>query len=192
MIAKDIRDEVETDEDDFRWRLEVTAFSFLLWYTNWVDFFGSISIFTNLPFHPRYIYVFRVNKWCLVKQWYHSRCLLHSWPHIVTLWATIATHLGAKIAENGWKLVFDNTYHHNLLFYIQVCSMGQQVVFNYPIVSPKVPITLVTQNDYPIGLHSHSFWATWPKMVENRFLMMLSSLTSYFIHKYVLWANKWC
>jgi hypothetical protein len=31
------------------------------------------------------------------------------------------------------------------------------VVLNYPMVSPKVPITLVTQNDYPMGHHSHSF-----------------------------------
>jgi hypothetical protein len=126
----------------------------LIYKLGW--FFGSISIFTNLPFHPMYVYAFRVNKWCLVILCYHSRCLLHSWPHIVTLWATIATHLWAKMAENGWKQVFDNTYHHNLLFYMQVCSMGQQVVFNYPMVSPKVPITLVTQNDYPIGHHSHS------------------------------------
>jgi hypothetical protein len=35
-------------------------------------------------------------------------------------------------------------------------------------------------------------WATWLKMVENRLLTILSSLTSYFTHKYVLWANKWC
>jgi hypothetical protein len=30
--------------------------------------------------------------------------------------------------------------------------MGQQVVFNYPKVSPKVPTTLVTPNSYPMGL----------------------------------------
>jgi hypothetical protein len=73
------------------------------------------------------------------------------------LWATIATHLRAKMAENGWKLVFDNTYFQNLLFYTQICSMGQQVVFNYPMVSPKVPITLTTPYNYPMGHHSQSF-----------------------------------
>jgi hypothetical protein len=34
MIAKDIGDELETEEEDFQWRLEVTPFSFSLWYTN--------------------------------------------------------------------------------------------------------------------------------------------------------------
>jgi hypothetical protein len=49
---------------------------------------------------------------------------------VVTLWATIATYLSAKMAENGWKQVFDHTYFQNLLFYTQICSMGQQVVLN--------------------------------------------------------------
>jgi hypothetical protein len=35
--------------------------------------------------------------------------------------------------------------------------MGQQGVFNYPIVLPKMPTTLVTPYSYPIGHHSHSF-----------------------------------
>jgi hypothetical protein len=35
--------------------------------------------------------------------------------------------------------------------------MGQQVVFNYPMVSPKVPTTLMTLCSYPMGHHSHSF-----------------------------------
>jgi hypothetical protein len=77
--------------------------------------------------------------------------------HIFTLWATIATQLWAKIAKNGWKQVFDDTYLLNLLFHIQVCSMGQQVVFNYSMVSPKVPTALVTPNSYPMGHHIHSF-----------------------------------
>ena len=69
-----------------------------------------------------------------------------------------------KIAENSWKQVFDDTYLHNLLFQTQICSMGQQVLFDYPMVSPKVPTTLKT--------HIFTLWATiathlWAEMAEN-------------------------
>jgi hypothetical protein len=53
------------------------------------------------------------------------------------------------MAKNGSKQVFDDTYLRNLLFYTQVYSMGQQMVFNYPMVSPKVPTTLMTPNSFP-------------------------------------------
>ena len=48
------------------------------------------------------------------------------------------------MAENGWKPFFDDTYLHNLLFHTQICSEGQPVVFNYPMVSPKVATILMT------------------------------------------------
>jgi hypothetical protein len=48
------------------------------------------------------------------------------------------------MAENGSKQIFDDSYLHNLLFYTQICFMDQKVVFNYPMVSPKVPTTLMT------------------------------------------------
>jgi hypothetical protein len=35
--------------------------------------------------------------------------------------------------------------------------MGQQVVFIYLMLSPKVLTTLVTPNSYPMGYHSLSF-----------------------------------
>jgi hypothetical protein len=111
----------------------------------------------NLLFYTQKKYVIWANQWCWNILGYLQRCLLHSWPHIVTLWATIGTHLWAKMAENGWKQVFDDTYLHNILFYTQVCYMGQQVVFNYPMLSPKVPPTLVIPNSYSTGHHSHSF-----------------------------------
>jgi hypothetical protein len=57
----------------------------------------------------------------------------------------IATHLWEKLAENGWKEVLDDSYLQNLLFYTQICFMGQGVVFNYRMVSPKVAAILVTQ-----------------------------------------------
>ena len=97
------------------------------------------------------------NEWCFFVLWYHPRCLLHSWPYIVTLWATIAIHLWAQMTKSCWKQVFDDTYLRNLLFYTQVCSMGQQRVFNYHMVSPKVSTTLVTPYSYPMSHHNHSF-----------------------------------
>jgi hypothetical protein len=77
--------------------------------------------------------------------------------HIACLRATIATYLWAKMSKNCWKPVVDDTFLHNLLFYTQVSSMGQKVVFNYPMQSPKVLTTLMTSNSYPMGHHSHSF-----------------------------------
>jgi hypothetical protein len=58
--------------------------------------------------------------------------------------------------ENGWKQVFEDTYLHNLLLHTQICSM---VVFNYPVVSPKVPTLLLTPYSYFMGL--------WAKMAKN-------------------------
>ena len=69
-------------------------------------------------------------EWCSIILWYHPRCLLHSWPHIITLWAILATHLKAKMAKNGWKQIFDDTHFHNLLFYTQVWSMGHSKCLN--------------------------------------------------------------
>ena len=48
------------------------------------------------------------------------------------------------MTENGLKQVFDDKYLHNLLFYTQICSMGQQVVVNDPMLLPEVPTTLMT------------------------------------------------
>jgi hypothetical protein len=73
------------------------------------------------------------------------------------------------MAENGWKQVFDNTYLHNLLFYTQVCSIGQWVVFNYLRVSPKVLPTLVTPYSFRMGQIKIPCEQKWPKTVENRF-----------------------
>jgi hypothetical protein len=70
----------------------------------------------------------------------------------------------AKMAENGKKHVFD-TYLRNPLFYTLICSVGQRVVFSYPILSPKMPTTLKTPYIYPMGHHSHSFFKA--KMAEN-------------------------
>ena len=120
------------------------------------------------------------NKWCSIILWYQPRCLLHWWPHIVTLWATIATHLWPKMAENGWKTCFGDVYLHNLLFYTHIWFKGQQVVFNYPMVTYKVPTTLMTPYSYPKDHLSHSFmYKNGQKRLKKRFLMMLTSITFY-------------
>ena len=61
------------------------------------------------------------------------------------------------MAEIGWKQVFENTYLNNLLFHTQVCYMGQQVAFNYPMLSLKMPTTLMTPDIYLMGHHGNSF-----------------------------------
>jgi hypothetical protein len=102
-----------------------------------------LTILTTITSFSTHKYVLWANKGCSIILWYHPRCLLHSWSNIVTIWANIATHLWPKMAENGWKQVFDDTYLHNHLFHTQICSKGQRVVFNYSMVSPKVPTTLI-------------------------------------------------
>jgi hypothetical protein len=92
-------------------------------------------------------------------------------PEMPTMLTTLYSYLMGHhshsfVIKNDWKwlkTVFDNTYLHNLLFYTQICSMGKLVVFNYPMVSPKVPTTLVIPHSYPVSHHSHS----WTKMAEN-------------------------
>jgi hypothetical protein len=43
------------------------------------------------------------------------------------------------------------------LFQVCIYSKGQQVVFSYPMVSPKVTATIMTSYNYPMGHHCHSF-----------------------------------
>jgi hypothetical protein len=76
------------------------------------------------------------------------------------------------MAENGWKQVIDNSYLHNLLFQTQICSMGQWVVFNYPKVSPKVPTTLMSPYNYPMGHHNNSKMAenSWKQVLDDTYL----------------------
>jgi hypothetical protein len=81
--------------------------------------------------------------------------------------------------KNGWKQVLDNIYLHDFLLYTQLCSIGQQVVFNYPMVSPEVPTTLKTPYRYNMGHYSLSFVI---KTAENRFSTLLTSIIFYSIH----------
>jgi hypothetical protein len=63
----------------------------------------------------------------------------------------------SKNDQNSSKQVFDDIYLYGFLLYTQVCSIGQQVVLNYPMVSPEVPSTLKTPYRYNMGHYSHSF-----------------------------------
>jgi hypothetical protein len=62
---------------------------------------------------------------------------------IVTLWATLATHY-----EQKWLKTFEKGVLMMLTsitsYSTNNCSMGQQVVFCYPMVSYRVPTTLMT------------------------------------------------
>jgi hypothetical protein len=89
------------------------------------------------------------------------------------------------MAKNGWKQVFDNTYLHNLLFYTQICSMGQQVVFSYPILHLWHQISTLWAT-VATHLRVEMAKSCWKHIFDD------TSETSYSTHKYVLWANKWC
>jgi hypothetical protein len=85
------------------------------------------------------------------------------------------------------KHVFGDVYLHNLFIYTQICLRGQQVVFSYPMVSYKIPTTLMTPYSYPMGNLSYSFMnKNGQKRLKKCFLMMLTSITSYSTHKYFL------
>jgi ATP-dependent helicase/DNAse subunit B len=91
------------------------------------------------------------------------------------------------------KHLSDYAHLHKLLLYTQICSMDQSVVFSYPIISPRVPTTLMNLYSYQLGHHSHSFVTkNGQKRLKNMYLVMSTSITSYSIHGYVLRANKWC
>jgi hypothetical protein len=80
----------------------------------------------------------------------------------------------------------------SITFYPQICFKGQWVVFNCPMVSYKVPTTLMTPYIYPMGHLSHSFVRkNGRKRLKKRFLTMPTSITSYSTHKYFLRANDW-
>jgi hypothetical protein len=60
------------------------------------------------------------------------------WAHYTTLMSPYSYPMGhhshSFVSQNGSKRLktgFDDTYLHNLSIYTQVCSMGQQEVFNY-------------------------------------------------------------
>ena len=58
------------------------------------------------------------------------------------------------VNKDSRKLVFDDSYLQNLLYYRKISSMGQHVVFNHPKVSFKVPITPMTPYSYQMSQHN--------------------------------------
>ena len=69
-------------------------------------------------------------------------------------------HSHSFLSQNGRKRLKTSLCWYlpsNPLFHTQICFEGQQVVFNYPMVSPRVPTTLMTLYSYPMGHHIHSF-----------------------------------
>ena len=143
-----------------------------------------LTILISITSYSTHKYVLWAKKGCSNILYYHPRFLLHSWPHIVTLWTTIATHLWEKMAEKSWKQVFVDTYLHNLFFHTQICWLGQQVVFKCPILSPKVPITLMTQNEYSMGHHSHLF-------VSEPFLAIFAhKWVAIVAHRVTIWGHE--
>jgi hypothetical protein len=129
-------------------------------------------LFVNLPFYPRYVCILRVNKRCLVILWYHPRCLPHSWPHEISLWATIATHLRSKMVENAWKQVFDDTYpimSHSTHKYVLCANKCCSIILWYHL--------RCLLYSWP---HIVTLWPTiathlWAKMAQNGWKQVLDN-----------------
>jgi hypothetical protein len=105
-----------------------------------------------------------LNTICSMDQWvvYNYPMILPKVPStLVTLYRyPMGSHSHSFVSKNGrirLKQFFDKNSYQNLLFYTQVCSMGQWMVFNYPMILPKVLTTLMIPHSYPMGHHSHSF-----------------------------------
>ena len=77
------------------------------------------------------------------------------------------------MTKNGWKKVFDDTYLHNLLYHTQISSKGQQVVLDYPMVSPRVPTILMTPH-------------LWIKMAQNGWKQVFDDI---YIHNLLFYAQ---
>jgi hypothetical protein len=58
-----------------------------------------LAIFISVTSYSTHTIVLWANQWCPVIPYYHLRCFLHSWPHIVTLWAILDT-------KSHWKNMF--------------------------------------------------------------------------------------
>jgi hypothetical protein len=121
--------------------------------------------------------------------WYPPRCLLHSWPQIVTIWVTIATHKRGKMAENKFLTILTSKplIPYANLFYgpTGVVQLSNGII--HGAYYTLDPIYLPYGPPEPLICEQK-----WSKTVENRFLMILTSMTSYSTHMYVLWANMWC
>jgi hypothetical protein len=142
------------------------------------------TILTSLTSYSTYKYVLQANKSYGIIQ--------HSWLQIVTLWATISTYLWAKMAKNGWKQVFHNTYFHDLLFHTQVSFMGQTswVKLSYGIT--KGAYYTDDPYSYPMDHYIYSFVTKNVLTLLKNMFAMITSITSYSAHKTVLRANEWC
>ena len=89
------------------------------------------------------------------------------------------------------KHVFGDFDPHNLLLYPKLCFMGQKLVSCYPMISPMVPLILMTPYSHSMGHDSDSFVTKdGQKLLKNMFLASFTSITSYSTHTIVLWANE--
>ena len=105
-------------------------------------------------------YVLRANWWCSVILWYHLRCLLHSWPYIVTPLMTIVTHLKATIGEKGWKTSF------------WWCTSPQPLIWLWLTIVGLGEWRLFWQNDWtPYVLYGHL--ASW-KRIWHQFCSLMN------------------
>jgi hypothetical protein len=114
-----------------------------------------LTILTSLTSCSTHKSVLWANKWYSIILWFHPRRLLNSWPHKITLWAIIATHLWAKcpkIVENRfcwftiWKPItsLNQNMHANLGYQPQVSTKFQ---LNRTAHSRKIAIFVRPNNN---------------------------------------------
>jgi hypothetical protein len=70
-------------------------------------FYQALQLFfTLITSYSTHNIILWAKGWCPVILWYHSWYCLPSWPHMITIWATIAPHLWPKMAKSCWQICF--------------------------------------------------------------------------------------
>ena len=110
------------------------------------------------------------------------------YPLYFSLWSFFHKNCNQNTRK---KHVFGDFDPHNLLLYPKLCFMGQKTVSCYPMISPMVPLILMTPYSHSMGHDSDSFVTKdGQKLLKNMFLAFFTSITSYSTHNIVLWANE--
>ena len=109
------------------------------------------AILTSLTTYSTHNILLWATEWCPVILWYTPWFSLHSWPYVVTLWATIAAHLRPKMAKNHRKMCFWLKLFYRPLYGVQLSHDIPHDAFYTHIVTLCAMITI-----HP-----------WPKMTKN-------------------------
>jgi hypothetical protein len=105
----------------------------------------------------------------------------------------MVTHFWPKLVKKSLKYMFFCDFQlQNLLIYPWHCYKGQQMMSSYPKLSPMVLFILMAPYGYLLGYDTLIYDRKWTNTVENVFLAIFASITSYSTHNIVYWVNEWC